>query len=281
MKPRTLPATPEMKLARRRSTATTYQLYVPAALGGWANCTVNDQTGELSIHSDWGNWSYQWSPRPEHLGAEDLTEFLAKMPDAESDYVARKLQGGWNAGHRFDGEATAAEMVSVIAKHRLEHGRNAIERCRDYQDGDGAPYTIEDAEHDLDQKNSEHFHHLTASAARGLADAVAELGADLNGHGGNSKAIEAVFGERVVDLVSQHDAEWMFPEPWDHYQHTQTFDDKMLRDAVLPAMFAACRQRRIEAMLVAANGPQPAPEVPDRPEPRSTGTPLENLGATT
>lgn len=126
MKPRTLPATPEMKLARRRSTATTYQLYVPAALGGWANCTVNDQTGELSIHSDWGNWSYQWSPRPEHLGAEDLTEFLAKMPDAESDYVARKLQGGWNAGHRFDGEATAAEMVSVIAKHRLEHGRNAI-----------------------------------------------------------------------------------------------------------------------------------------------------------
>ena len=270
MKLRRLPDAPPMRLARRRSTATTYELFVPAVLGGYALCTVNDQTGELAIHSDWGNWSYQWSPRPESLGAENLTAFLAKMPDAESDYVARKLQGGWNAGHRFDGSATAAEMTSVIAKHRLEHGRNAIERWRDYHEGDGdKTYTIASAEHDLDCKNSGHFNHLTASAARHLVDDITDLGGELSGrHGGpsDSKATEAVFSERILALLDLHDAGWMFPEPWDHYQHAQSFDDKMLRDSLLPALFAACRQTRIAALLVAANGPQEAPDYPTAAE---------------
>lgn len=64
---------------------------------GWAIFTLNDQTGELSLHSDWGTYGHRWhidalgsvraadgSERP-----RTLHEFLT---GCDGDYVVRKFQ---------------------------------------------------------------------------------------------------------------------------------------------------------------------------------------------
>ena len=70
---------------------------------GWAIFTVNDQTGEFSIQSDWGNYSYRWNIN--HLGEPNLTTFLAHM--TEGSYVADKLHYGRPQDREeFDEDAT-------------------------------------------------------------------------------------------------------------------------------------------------------------------------------
>jgi hypothetical protein len=49
--------------------------------------TINEQTGELNIQSDWGNWSHRW--HVDSLGPRKLTEFLLQC---EPDYIVRKFQ---------------------------------------------------------------------------------------------------------------------------------------------------------------------------------------------
>jgi hypothetical protein len=55
--------------------------------GTWCNATVNEQTGEFHIASDWGNWSHRW--HVDSLGPRLLTEFLLQC---DPDYIVRKFQ---------------------------------------------------------------------------------------------------------------------------------------------------------------------------------------------
>lgn len=76
----------ELELVRQTTTqATAYSFRFE---WGWAIFTLNDATGELSIHSDWGTYGHRW-----HIDAlpkgHSLTTFLA---GTNGHYVTGKLQ---------------------------------------------------------------------------------------------------------------------------------------------------------------------------------------------
>lgn len=100
------------------SKATTYRFEVPSPLGGWALCTVNDSTGELSIQSDWENWAHRWNPA--HLGAASLTAFIAR---GSNQYLADKLAKTRMQRQQFDPQATVRALRSRLALERLDAGR--------------------------------------------------------------------------------------------------------------------------------------------------------------
>src|SRR3954468_12887558 len=56
---------------------------------GWAIFTINDETCEFSIQSDWGVYGYRWLQGG--FGERTLTEFIAKT---SPDYIVNKLQIG-------------------------------------------------------------------------------------------------------------------------------------------------------------------------------------------
>lgn len=62
--------------------------------GGWAIFTVNDETGEFTVQSDWGVYGFRW--HPPHLPTSNLTLFLAGKGKEEHDccYITNKLQLG-------------------------------------------------------------------------------------------------------------------------------------------------------------------------------------------
>jgi hypothetical protein len=99
---------------RSVSTATTYRFGGDDRLGGWACCTVNDATGELTITSDWGNWGHRWNTS--HIGSPTLTHFIADR--TACDYLACKLVPG--DGRRFSAEKTTAELRRLIIERRRD-----------------------------------------------------------------------------------------------------------------------------------------------------------------
>jgi hypothetical protein len=104
----------------RTSAATTYHLRPQQADDHrfpteWALCTVNDATGELTVCSDWGNFTYLWSARPEHLGASSLTHFIAGRGSA--NYLADKLTSHERkARHRFSPEKTVKHLCQLAGE---------------------------------------------------------------------------------------------------------------------------------------------------------------------
>ena len=112
-----------MGLVAAHTTATTYHFQTTGTgWKSWALCTVNDETGELLITSDWGNWSHRWNT--DHLGHQTLTAFIGEGNDV--DYIARKLQGR-SGGKRFSAERTIAAWRKMLCETRRENGhrRNA------------------------------------------------------------------------------------------------------------------------------------------------------------
>jgi hypothetical protein len=56
--------------------------------GTWCNVTINDDTAELSIQSDWGCWAHRW-PHAGLGNGRTLTEFFV---EGDPDYFVRKFQ---------------------------------------------------------------------------------------------------------------------------------------------------------------------------------------------
>lgn len=55
--------TPTLTLVSTQA-AVTFSFRATGGASGWANCTVNNATGELLITSDWGDWCHRWDPHP-------------------------------------------------------------------------------------------------------------------------------------------------------------------------------------------------------------------------
>jgi len=105
-------------------TARVYHFRWPGNTCGWAIFTVCDVTGEFSIQSDWGNFSYRWDPR--HLGAKNLTHFLAGYSGDTttehhdcSHYVMDKFSYAHSKETEavFDMEATRRELRNLVGEH--------------------------------------------------------------------------------------------------------------------------------------------------------------------
>ncbi len=199
---------PPLTLTGFATTATTYRFR--NSHHEWANCTVNDATGELIIVSDWGNWSFMWDPRPHSgLGCATLTHFLGVSrhdgsPRVEMDYFAMKLLGRRGA-YRFSAELNVAHFRKRLCEQRLGYPRGG----------------------------------LTREIARYLWDEIGAIAEDVN----HTEAASALFVERFVQL---DDYGLLSVEPWEEIQTEVSPEYTVLAGTILPALAAACYARAQE-----------------------------------
>lgn len=214
------------ELAKISSAAVTYHLR-PVGARGWVLATVNDETGELSIKSDWGSWSYRWNVC--HLGAPTLTKFIANC--ASCDYLADKLTSR-EERTCFDVDATIKVMRAIVCARRLEQGRewNAYYQDEDPKDrwnlaGDAPAWA--ETKRVWCCGRAEQWP-LTRSLARELFD---DVGALRN----------ADTADSVVSAFQRIDgSEWITDEPWEHLKYVPSRAYVQLFHGILPAVVAAC-----------------------------------------
>lgn len=238
---------PKLVLASVKAAATTYSFRAEDGFGSWALCTVNDQTGELFISSDWGGWSHRWNASPQALGAPTLTAFIGR---GDVDYLARKLQREGHGGRRFSAENTARALRRLLRERRLNDGRCQLAgRLEDDDFHYGRPlphlqglYT--DAGLPLfggwtvvRQAHTERLPYLTADTARQIWDAIGDLANELDRSNGD------LFYERLFAIPGFGD--YVTNEPWEHGETEQTPEDKALRDIVLPALIQECKVSQV------------------------------------
>ena len=106
---------PKLTCTKISTSAVTYHLSTGKPLGGWVLATVNDETGELQIMSDWGSWSHRWNT--DHLGSPSLTHFIGDR--AGVHYLADKLTSRDEA-HQFDPDATVKNLRARILELRRD-----------------------------------------------------------------------------------------------------------------------------------------------------------------
>lgn len=109
--------------------------------GNWANFTINESTGEFSIQSDWGDWSYRWHTDSLGKGVK-LTQFLLSC---DTDYITNKLAYGPVSD--LKDEVDDEETLKAIRKHICE-----VRRGRDIDKGDARAYWLE-AETFVEEQN--------------------------------------------------------------------------------------------------------------------------------
>jgi hypothetical protein len=249
--------TPKLVLTSAKAASITYSFVTEGdetTFRSWALCTVNDQTGELLITSDWGSWSHRWHASPEALGAPTLTAFIGTRGDV--DYLARKLQCEGRESTRFSEEKTTHALRRLLCETRLRDGREQLKRRLepdDYDDGRipnhlmdryteaGLPilsYREVDSPTWKDPLRKERLPYLTAEAARVLWD---EIGETI----GECGASTDLLFDRLLRLSGF--VEHVTDEPWNHVMTEQTPEDRALRDIVLPALIEACKTAALEA----------------------------------
>lgn len=207
-------------MTRVSVTATTYQFNEGGRLGGWALCTINDATGELTITSDWGNWSYLWSPNPHNMGAATLTHFLgvnrtSGTPRTDVDYFAMKLLGKKGA-HRFSADKTTAHFHKVICERRLASAQGMW--------GFGREARL-----------------FTKGIARNLWDELVSLANDFSPY---CDGAETLYTERFLQIDNH---ELISEEPWEEMQHEMSPEWTILDETILPALAKACYARVTES----------------------------------
>lgn len=253
--------------------ATTYVFQAAPGELGWANCTVNDATGELSIQSDWGSWTHGWSPDPKVLGAPSLTAFIGSRGDV--DYLARKLQREGRDGRRWSVAGTARALRRQLCKRRWEDGREqlasrlepeemAVERM--LHDKEGLPvlsYRYIDAPTWNDPHRKERLPYLTRDTGRRLWNAIGRSADDCG------LSAEQFF-EQVLRLEGFTD--YVTDEPWQYGVSEQTPEDRALREIVLPALIQACRERVVAGAGAVVVG-QPGGNVDDQGQERTSLNP--------
>lgn len=200
------------------SQATTYRFRERGELPAWACCTVNDETGELTVQSDWGSWTHRWSANPKHLGAPTLTHFLAGCNDAnDADYVARKLNREGKNEERFSPELTANAIKGRLLEKRRE---------------DAAIYGADCHEHSGSPERHRYVKPLGRDAAREIWNELDDLVADS----GHTEVDGTLFFERMPHEIHKY-----LEELWDAWRGEIRPECVVLREAILPALFAACR----------------------------------------
>ena len=82
--------------------------------GGWAIFTINDETGEFGLTSDWGNYAHRW-PR-DGVGSLSMKMFLAST---NPHYIADKFSYQSAAlKDVFDDEATERSFRRAVLEAR-------------------------------------------------------------------------------------------------------------------------------------------------------------------
>lgn len=225
--------------------ATTYVFRAGSGEFGWANCTVNDTTGELAIQSDWGAWAHRWNSDPSSLGAPSLTVFIGCRGNV--DYLASKLQREGRGGRRWSAAGTVRGLRYLLCKRRFEDVREqrgarlepdeGVVACSYNYDEEGLPlfsHRYVDAPTWNDPHRKERLPYLTRDTARRLWNALGERA------NGASPSADCFFArlleiEGFVDYVTE--------APWEWYVTEQTSEDRALREIILPALIQACRAR--------------------------------------
>ena len=202
---------------------------------GWALCTVNDETGELSIQSDWGNWAHRWNVR--HLGAPSLTHFIGDRGSCH--YLADKLsrEGGPRSGEEFDADATVATFRRILCERRLEEARAWIEYYRD-EDPEDTPDVRVDPPHWATTKpyGRSYYSDKGEPLTRGIAREIWDSLGTLLECGRSSD----LFCERYFGIPGYA---WITDEPWEHVVYSPTPGYLVLLHSILPALVAACAER--------------------------------------
>lgn len=242
---------PKLVLTSAKAASVTYSFVTEGdetAFRSWALCTVNDQTGELLITSDWGSWSHRWHASPEALGAPTLTAFIGTRGDV--DYLARKLQREGRGGERFSEEKTVGVLRRLLCERRLRDGREQLARRLEPDDYDGGriPNNLMDRYTEAglplfsyqevasptwqDPLRKERLSYLTTEGARVLWDEIGETVGECG------PSTDLMF-DRLLRLSGFTD--YVTDEPWNHTMTEQTPEDRALRDIVLPALIKACK----------------------------------------
>lgn len=148
----------------------------PSIFGsGWALCTLNNRTGELTVCSDWGDWTHRWNV--DHLGSPSLLHFIGDRTRGSHSYIAEKLCKRQER-EQFSPEKTVAEWRRCILERRREGWRlmprevarqlwdelGEIEREDDVRDFVDAFYKIDHSELIFSDGPSEHLRYESTSA---------------------------------------------------------------------------------------------------------------------
>jgi len=166
---------PEIDAQVDVKTARVYHFRWPGSGFGWAIFTICDETGELSIQSDWGDFHHRWNP--EHTGAAKFSHFIAgwrddltEAPVDRRHYIMDKF--GYvrskDTDCEFNPEDTRKELRRIIGEAHWESIQDAspteralakantkelcqqadefVQCCQDMDVG----YAIRDAGHELD-----------------------------------------------------------------------------------------------------------------------------------
>jgi hypothetical protein len=114
---------PEQLRIRSSSRNTVTAYHFAFEVEGWAILTINDDTGEISIQSDWGNYAHRWTPK--HTGCPSMHHFFAK---SGPDYFANKFSyENPKLKNVPDEERTRKELRALIIERRKDREIGADE----------------------------------------------------------------------------------------------------------------------------------------------------------